>query len=62
MHIPTKKLENGFEIPMLGFGTWKMGGERTRDRQNDDSKDIQAIQYAISQGLTCIDTAEMYAG
>jgi len=62
MQIPTKKLKNGFEIPVLGIGTWKMWGTTTRDKSNNDLRDIQAIKYAISQGLTCIDSAEMYAG
>ena len=61
MQIPTKKLKNGFEIPMLGIGTWKMWGATTHDKNNDDAKDIAALQYAISQGLICIDSAEMYA-
>lgn len=39
-----------------------MGGTTTRDKNNDDEKDIVAIKYAISQGMTCIDSAEMYAG
>jgi len=34
----------------------------TRDKSNDDQKDIEAIRYAIDAGLTTIDTAEMYAG
>jgi len=59
---PTKKLKNGFEMPVLGIGTRKMWGTTTRDPENDDQRDIQAIKYAIDQGLTCIDNAEMYAG
>lgn len=61
-NIPTKKLKNGFEMPVLGIGTWKMWGTTTRDPSNDDARDIAAIKYAIDQGLTCIDNAEMYAG
>lgn len=62
MNIPYKQLKNWFTIPSLGFGTWRMGGMTTRDKNNDDEGDIRAIQYAISKWLTCIDSAEMYAG
>lgn len=62
MNIPTKKLKNGFQMPVLGIGTRKMWGMTTRDPNNDDQRDIDAIRYAIDQWLTCIDNAEMYAG
>lgn len=61
MKIPTKKLKNGFEIPVYGIGTWQMGGRHTRDFQNNDRADIAAIKAAITLGVTHIDTAEMYA-
>lgn len=61
MQIPTKTLTNGFTMPVFGIGTWTMGGEMERDRSNDDERDIAAIQHAIAQGITHIDTAEMYA-
>lgn len=38
-----------------------MGGKMERDPENDDERDIAAIQYAIEKGITHIDTAEMYA-
>lgn len=59
MKIPTKKLKNGFELPVLGLGTWRIGGERERNTLNDE-KDIQAIKDAINLGLKHIDTAELY--
>lgn len=61
MLIPTKKLKNGFEMPIFGFGTWQMGGRTTYDPSNDDPADILAIQTAIESGITHIDTAEVYA-
>lgn len=60
--IPTKKLMSGFEIPIYGLGTWKMGGGFNRDRNNNDEVDIQAIKAAIELGVTHLDTAEVYAG
>src|SRR4030042_470618 len=62
MHIEKKKLKNGFELPVFGFGTWAMGGRETRDPHNDDKADINAIKTTIELGITHIDTAEMYAG
>ncbi len=59
--IPTKKLKNGFEMPVFGIGTWRMGGDMVRNPLNDDKADIEAIQAAINSGITHIDTAERYA-
>ncbi|KKQ88997.1 MAG: hypothetical protein UT13_C0001G0644 [Candidatus Pacebacteria bacterium GW2011_GWF2_38_9] len=56
-----KTLKNGFSMPMFGLGTWQMGGRETRDFQNNDQKDISAIQKAIELGIMHIDTAESYA-
>jgi diketogulonate reductase-like aldo/keto reductase len=50
-----------FQLPALGLGTWQMGGGHQRNRNNDDQRDITAIQTAIRLGLTHIDTAEAYA-
>jgi len=46
----TLKLSNGIEMPMLGFGTFLMGGQ---DCEN-------AVLTAIKNGYRLIDTAEAY--
>lgn len=61
MNIQTKKLNNGFEIPVLGFGTWFMGGSFEREESYDETKDIEAIKKTIELGGYRFDTAEMYA-
>jgi len=61
MKIETKKLKNGFELPVYGLGTWQMGGRSERDLNNNDKADILAIQKAVDVGVTHIDTAEAYA-
>ena len=48
-------------MPVLGFGTWMMGGELKRNPANDDEADVRAIRRAIAKGVTHIDTAELYA-
>ncbi|MDO1584446.1 aldo/keto reductase [Rhizobium oryzicola] len=53
--IPFVSLSSGIQIPSLGIGTWKMG-EDHRHRASE----IAALQAAIDQGMTVIDTAEMY--
>ncbi len=57
----TKSVKNGFSLPVVGIGTWPMGGYRKHNIKNDDDKDIKALQFAISKGITHIDTAELYA-
>jgi len=60
--IPTKKTKHGFQLPLLGLGTWKLGGTFSKDQNSNKEKDINSVQLAIDKGLTHIDTAEMYAG
>jgi diketogulonate reductase-like aldo/keto reductase len=58
--IPKKRLRCGFELPILGLGTWLMGGDMARATSPQDQLDIRAIQTAIDMGYTHIDTAEIY--
>ena len=55
----SKKTSCGFEIPSLGIGTWEMGGRHSRV-ENYDEKEIDAIRFALNNGISHIDTAEIY--
>jgi diketogulonate reductase-like aldo/keto reductase len=49
------ELASGEKVPALGLGTWKMGvGD------SDEAAQLRALQVGIEQGMTLIDTAEMY--
>jgi 2,5-diketo-D-gluconate reductase A len=48
--VPTITLNNGVEIPQLGFGVYQVKPEET----------AQAVQTALEVGYRHIDTAEMY--
>jgi len=52
-------LTENVRIPVLGLGTWGMGGRSSPDYSND-KEDIEAIKFALDLGLTHIDTAEYY--
>ena len=54
-------LYNGDNIPLLGLGSWEVGGRFSPDRSGDESF-IVSIKTALELGYTHIDTAEMYAG
>jgi diketogulonate reductase-like aldo/keto reductase len=47
-------------VSPIGIGTWRMGGGSFPDTRNDEG-DVNALRFAIDNGLTLIDTAEMYA-
>ena len=59
MHYET--LYNGEQIPVLGLGTWAIGGRFSPDRSSD-AEFVASIRTAIQLGYAHIDTAEMYAG
>ena len=48
-------------MPVLGMGTWQMGGRMERDSRNDDAGQIQALKTGLDLGFNLIDTAESYA-
>ncbi|MBN1693850.1 aldo/keto reductase [candidate division WOR-3 bacterium] len=54
-----KNLTKNTKIPVLGLGTWEIGGRMSRDTSYD-AEGIAAIRGAIELGYTHIDTAEMY--
>lgn len=55
-----KELVEGVKIPVLGIGTWKIGGDYYPDYSRD-KEEIKSIKFAIKLGMTHIDTAEIYA-
>ncbi|OGG00572.1 hypothetical protein A2153_02425 [Candidatus Gottesmanbacteria bacterium RBG_16_38_7b] len=61
MTIPLKSLKSGFSMPIFGFGTWRIGGDYQKNPLNPDKEQIAGIRRAINNGITHIDTAEMYA-
>lgn len=48
--IPTKKLNNGLEIPTIGLGVWQAKGDEA----------VQAVEWAIEAGYRLIDSAKIY--
>ncbi len=63
MHITIPmKQAGGFALPVLGLGTWAMGGRYARNPFNHDQRDIAGIKAALVAGITHIDSAEIYAG
>jgi len=56
-----KSLYNGDPIPIIGQGTWRLGGGMQPDTSQDEMA-VRAIQDAIELGYTHLDTAEMYGG
>ena len=54
-----KELKNGFKLPVLGLGTWLIGGG-WKPNYSKDEEEIYAINEAINIGYCHIDTAESY--
>ncbi len=54
-----QEINNSVKVPVIGIGTWEIGGGFTTDILHD--KDcIRAIKNAVRHGMTHIDTAELY--
>ncbi len=49
-------------ISKIGLGTWLLGGDVKANINNNDEKDLNAIKYAIKNGINHIDTSESYSG
>jgi diketogulonate reductase-like aldo/keto reductase len=56
-----KKITDNGKMPVIGLGTWEVGGHRSADYSQDDEI-VEAFQAALQLGYTHIDTAEMYGG
>jgi diketogulonate reductase-like aldo/keto reductase len=50
MSHPTRTLPSGDELPIVGVGTWNIGGDTVRD----------AVRAGLDAGYTHVDTAEGY--
>ncbi len=57
--MESKTLVGDVKIPILGIGTWGMGGKYERNTTHD-KEEILAIRTAVKLGMTHIDTAEVY--
>ena len=53
--------KSNVKIPVLGLGTWGIGGFSTKSMVSDDD-DIRSLTFGLDLGMRFIDTAEMYAG
>ena len=53
--IPTVRMPSGDVVPALGQGTWMMAEDPSLRKQ-----EVATLRAGIAQGLTLIDTAEMY--
>ncbi|GAJ90918.1 aldo/keto reductase [Rhizobium rhizogenes] len=54
--IPTVPLPSGITVPALGQGTWNMGENTARAKD-----EIASLKTGLDLGMTLLDTAEMYA-
>ena len=55
MDIRKLRLRDNSELPVFGMGTWCIG-----DDPSNKGKEIDALRAGLDEGVTLIDTAEMY--
>jgi 2,5-diketo-D-gluconate reductase A len=48
--VPEVRIGDGIDMPLVGFGTWQLGGQQAYD----------AVRWALEAGYRHIDTATMY--
>lgn len=53
------KLKDGGSLPVIGLGTWQMGGRYSADSSRDEEM-TSLIGDALDMGYRHVDTAEMY--
>ena len=51
--------KTGEQIPVVGLGTWEIGGRMSSDSSRDED-DVEALRLGLELEMTMIDTAEMY--
>jgi diketogulonate reductase-like aldo/keto reductase len=54
-----REIAKGVRVPVLGLGTWGMGGRQTANRTRDE-EEVEALRLGIDLGMTHVDTAEYY--
>ncbi|MDO8594540.1 MAG: aldo/keto reductase [bacterium] len=47
------------KLPLLGMGTWGMGGRFEKDPRNTEES-IELLRYGFDLGITLVDVAEIY--
>ncbi len=58
--IETKELgKSGIKLPVIGMGTWGIGGEFNAD-YTSDTEAVRILRAGVDLGLNFIDTAERY--
>lgn len=57
--VPIKKIASGLTLPVLGAGTWRIGGATEADR-SCDREAVASLRGMLEDGFRHFDTAEMY--